>query len=131
MKKTAIFLLLMGVLGQRMSAQEIQLNEAPQISGLMTAWVNHNRTNPHMEGWRVQVMASTDRTQIDDGRARFRRLYPDVPAEWVHESPYYKLRVGVFRTRQEALAFIANLNEFPGAYPAKDVNIHPRDFLER
>lgn len=130
MKKTAVILLILGWIGQGVFAQEIQLNEAPQIAGLATAWINQNRTNPHMDGWRVQIMASTDRVQIDEGRARFRGLYPEVPAEWVHEPPYYKLRVGVFRTRQEALAFIGNLLEFPGAYPAKDTNIHPRNFLE-
>lgn len=111
-------------------AQEIQLNEPPPVANLMKAWVNNNRANPRVDGWRVQIMASTDRTQIEGGRTHFRSLYPDTPADWVHEPPYYKLRAGAFRTRQQALAFIATLTEFPGAYPAKDPNIHPRDFLE-
>lgn len=111
-------------------AQEIQINEDPKITQLMRNWVNNNRATPHIEGWRVQLMASTDRLQVEDGRTRFRTYYPEIPADWVHEKPYYKLRVGAFRSRLEAMAFIGQLTEFPGAYPARDLHIHPRDFLE-
>jgi hypothetical protein len=129
--KKRIYLLLLPVFGlQLLSAQEVQLNEPPEIAQLVKNWTNNNRTNPRVEGWRVQIMASTDRIQIEDGRNRFRSIYPNIPAEWVHEKPYYKLRVGAFRTRQEAVGFISNITDFPGAYPAKDSNIHPRDFLE-
>jgi hypothetical protein len=125
----AILLLAAGAGGAR--AQEVQLNEPAAITALSRAWVDANRADPRISGWRVQVMASTDRQQVDDGRTRFRTYFPGVPADWIHEKPYYKLRVGAFRTRMEALAFIGTLSDvFPGAYPAKDSNIHPRLFLE-
>ncbi len=114
-----------------LGAQEIQLNEEPKVAQLMKTWVSANRAEPKIEGWRVQIMASTDRLQVEQGRNRFRTEYPDVAANWVQEQPYYKLRVGAFRTKQEAQAFIATLTGWPGAYPAKDANIHPRDFLEQ
>ena len=110
--------------------QEIQLNEDPKITQLQRNWVNANRSSPRIEGWRVQIMASTDRTQVEEGRNRFRQLYPEVAADWIQEKPYYKLRVGAFRSKLEALAFVSTLVEYAGAYPAKDSNIHPRDFLE-
>jgi len=112
------------------TAQEIQLNEDPKITQLQRNWVNANRSTPRIEGWRIQLMASTDRTQVEEGRNRFRQLYPEVAADWIQEKPYYKLRVGAFRSKLEALGFMSTLVEYPGAYPAKDANIHPRDFLE-
>jgi hypothetical protein len=115
---------------QTLAAQEVQINEPTEIAQLVRAWTNNNRTNPRIEGWRVQIMASTDRIQVEEGRNRFRSTYPNIPAEWVQEKPYYKLRIGAFRTRQEAVGFISSMSDFPGAYPAKDSNIHPRDFLE-
>lgn len=115
---------------QNTFAQEIQLNEDPKVAQLFRNWTNNNRANPRMEGWRVQIMATTDRQQADDARNSFRQQHPGVPAEWTHEKPYYKLRVGAFRNKLEAEAFIATLSGFAGAYPAKDANIHPRDFLE-
>jgi hypothetical protein len=76
-------------------------------------------------------MASTDRQQTESARSRFRSEFPEVSADWALEKPYYKLRVGAFRTKQEAVAFLSELSNWPGAYPAKDSNIHPRDFLEQ
>ena len=131
MIKIALSLLCLFFVCQTTSAQEVQLNETPEIAELYKTWTNQNRSMPHLEGWRVQIMASTDRTQIEAGRVRFRNAYPDVPAEMIHEKPYYKLKVGAFKSRLEALAFITNLSEFDGAYPAKDSQIHPRDFLQR
>jgi hypothetical protein len=112
-------------------AQEIQINEAPAVTQLCRNWVNSNRAMPRVEGWRAQILSTTDRQQADEARNRFRLAYPEVPADWVHEKPYYKLRAGAFRSRLEAVAFISQLIDFPGAYPAKDAAIHPRDFLER
>jgi len=113
------------------NAQEVQLNEDPGVSKVLNAWVSQNRANPRVAGWRVQLMASTDRQQVEEGHSRFRLRNPDVPAAWIQEKPYYKLRVGAFRSKQEALAFIATLTDYAGAYPAKDAAIHPRDFLEQ
>lgn len=125
----AFFLLFFNV-NQKVFAQEIQINEDPRVSQLVKNWTNGNWANPRTEGWRVQIMASPYRQQVEDGRNLFRVRYPDVPAEWTHEKPYYKLRVGAFRNKLEALAFIASLTDYAGAYPIKEANIHPRDFLE-
>ena len=93
-------------------------------------WINNNRTNPKVEGWRVQIMANTDREQVEEVLQRFRLAYPDTAADWVYDKPYYKLRAGAFRSRPEAVAFVSSLFDFPGAYPAKDLGIHPKDFLK-
>lgn len=129
--KTYLFALLLLGFAQIMQAQEVQLNEDPKVAQVMRAWVNANRAEPKVEGWRVQIMASTDRAQVEQTRNRFRTEYPDVPATVIQEQPYYKLRVGAYRTKSEALALISTLSGWPGAYPAKDANIHPRDFLEQ
>jgi SPOR domain len=110
-------------------SQEIQINEDASISTLCKNWINNNRTNPKVEGWRVQIMANTDREQVEEVLQRFRLAYPDTAADWVYDKPYYKLRAGAFRSRPEAVAFVSSLFDFPGAYPAKDLGIHPKDFL--
>ncbi len=123
-------LLLIGSLGV-VRAQEIQLNLDPDIERLVGTWISLNRSNPRIDGWRLQLLSTTDRGKVEAGKAQFLTMYPTIPADWVHEKPYYKLRVGAFHTRQEALSFLAELKDsYPGAYPARDPNIHPRDFLE-
>jgi len=112
-------------------AQAVQINEEPAVTRIVNTWMSANRSEPRVDGWRVQIMASTDRMKVEQGRNQFRLEYPEVSANWVQEQPYYKLRAGAFRTKQEALFFIASLSGWPGAYPTKDSNIHPRDFLEQ
>lgn len=115
----------------RLNAQEIQFNVDPAIDQLIRNWVYQNRTNPGIDGWRLQLLSTTDRSRVEAGKTEFLNRFPTIPADWVHEQPYYKLRVGAFLTRQEALAFLPQLNAYyTGAYPARDTNIHPRDFLE-
>jgi hypothetical protein len=129
--KIHVLFLFLACFSFRLTAQEVQINEDPKVTTLTKTWTNNNRVSPRIDGWRVQIMASTDRLQVESGRNKFRTEYPEVPAEWVLEKPYYKLRVGAFRYKQAALAFISELDGWPGAYPAKDTNIHPRDFLEQ
>ncbi len=111
-------------------AQRVEINADPAIEQLMRTWTAQNRSNPRIEGWRVQIASSTDRQRIESTRTQFLALYPGVPADWAHERPYYKLRVGAFRTRQEAMAFLMQIrHSYPDAYPTRDPNIHPRDFI--
>ena len=112
------------------TAQRVLVNAEPGIQQLFQAWTAQNRSNPRIEGWRVQIASSTDRQSIESIRAQFLSLYPNVPANWVHDPPYYKLRVGAFSTRQEALAFLLQVRyTYPHAYTTRDPNIHPRDFI--
>jgi SPOR domain len=131
MMRIALFLLLLCVFLSA-QAQEIQLNEDPRISAMVKSWTNYNRTAKRIAGWRVQVLSTTDRQQADLAKARVRSEYPNLPADWIHERPYYKLRVGACRTKGEAMALLALLRlTYPTAYPAQDANIHPRDFLQQ
>ncbi len=112
-------------------AQKIQINEDAVVSDMMTRWVDQNRTKPYIAGWRVQLISSTDRRQVESGKTRFMEIFPDIHADWVQEKPYYKLRAGAFFTKAEAMMLVTELNNaFTGAYPTADAKIHPREFLE-
>lgn len=126
-------LIFSGVFVLQAGAQDIRLNAEPAIDLLFNTWISSNRRDPHLEGWRLQILSTPDRLRVEEGKTFFLSNYPDIPADWVQEKPYYKLRVGAFRTRLEAMSFLnAELKDsYPGAYPAKDPNIHPRDFLKQ
>lgn len=115
-----------------LSAQEIQVNEGPEIGDMVRTWVESNRKKPKIEGWRVQILSTTDRQQVESAKQRATSEFPDQYVDWVNEKPYYKLRVGACRTRTEAMGLVSIVKDFyPGAYPTKDANIHPRDFLSK
>ncbi len=113
------------------AAQTVQISAPPAVQQLFDAWKADNIRSGKLAGWRVQVLASADRQEVERTKTAFLTQYPDIPANWTHEKPYYKLRVGAFRSRLEARAFIDYIKEFfPGCYPAKDPAIPPQDFIQ-
>ena len=71
-----------------------------------------------VEGWRIQVTFKAKREDILPLQIKFSKLYPEIPAQITFDSPYYKLTVGNFRTRNEAIKIKHQINKvFPGAHP--------------
>jgi hypothetical protein len=129
MKKIGLFLLFFGFLGA-LHAQKVQINEEPAITEMMQVWTKSNTDRPKVAGWRVQILSSTERKQVEDGKIRFKGLYPNIQADWVQEKPYYKLQIGAFSSKLEALAFMLEIKtDYPGAYAVQDASIHPRELL--
>lgn len=100
---------------------QAQIVEEPQITALMTRWKNYNMETQELRGWRIQIMASIDRRQMETARRNFERKYPEYPVIFVHNAPYFHLKVGAFTNMQKAQAFIAKMKEdYPQAIPVTD-----------
>ncbi|MGB0881640.1 MAG: SPOR domain-containing protein [Vicingaceae bacterium] len=72
-------------------------------------------------GYRVQIHSGPKRLPANQVRATFLRVHPKTKAHFDYEQPYYKVRVGDFKTKLEALKyknFIAD--EFPNSFIVKD-----------
>ena len=117
----------LGVVAQ--STGTITVNEPPIIAEMMRSFEAANRSGG-MAGWRVQLLATTNRQQLDSERQSFQYNYPNIPINWVHNRPYYKLRAGAFRTRIEAerLKYVLG-RDYDGLYLVRDDTIEPREFL--
>ena len=59
-------------------------------------------------GWRVQLTFKSTKDEIKKTRVNFIKLYPEIPTYLTYDSPYYRICVGNFRTKNEAL----KLNNF-------------------
>ncbi|RFM34612.1 SPOR domain-containing protein [Chitinophaga silvisoli] len=53
-------------------------------------------------GFRVQVISTNKRNEATDMKARVMQLYPDYRTYLDYQAPYFKVRVGDFKTRDEA-----------------------------
>jgi hypothetical protein len=106
-----------------------QLEEDPQITALMDRWKAYNLEHQEIRGWRIQVLASIDRRQMESAKRTFENLYPDYPVIFVHNAPYFHLKVGAFLTQQKAQAFMKKLQaDYPQAIPVTD-NIKVEELL--
>lgn len=78
-------------------------------------------------GYRVQIgsfSGTSSKANAFALRDKFVEDYPDVQAYIVFDEPNFKVKVGDFRTRLEAYAFLQQIKEFYKGYIAKD-NICP------
>ncbi len=75
-------------------------------------------------GFRVHLfMDSGNRARLNTQheQADFEEKHPEVPAYIVYEEPYFKLRVGDFRTRLDARRFLEKIRrDYPAAYIVVD-----------
>jgi|APTNR8051073442_1049403.scaffolds.fasta_scaffold03420_5 hypothetical protein len=111
-------------------AQSVQIKSNQVIQQMETRFVERNKSQPLTEGWRVQILATTDRQNMENVRQQFQYQYPNVLIDWVHSKPYYKLRAGAFQSKLEAMRLKYILEEdFEGLYLVRDDAINRRDLL--
>lgn len=98
-----------------LSAQ--QVTEEPAVTRMMENFIAFNKEHQTVRGWRVQILVTTDRRQMEQVRSRFKRLYPGYELHFTHENPYYHLKTGAFLTQQSARPVLQELRkDFPGAF---------------
>lgn len=56
----------------------------------------------HVPGYRVQVITTSDRAKAMNARATVIEMYPDYKTYLSYQSPYFRVKVGDFRTKGEA-----------------------------
>ncbi len=122
------FSLLLGSFG--LSAQNVQVFEEPTITKMMDRFVEINKAKANVDGWRIQILATTDRQKLESVKQTFRYQYPNIPIDWIHSKPYYKLRAGAFSTKLEALRLKYILEqEYSGIYLVRDDAIRPDELI--
>lgn len=80
-----------------------------------------NRQQDEIQGWRIQVVATTDRRLMETTKSKFRSYFPQIHSSWTHNAPYYQFQAGAFFDKKEALPVLAEVkNKFPKAYLVVD-----------
>jgi SPOR domain len=99
-----------------------QIVEDPQITALMGRWKAYNLEHQELSGYRIQIMASVDRRQMESLKRNFENKYPEYPVVFLHNEPFYHLKVGAFLTMQKTQAFLKKMqHDYPQAIPVTDV----------
>lgn len=86
-----------------------------------------------MPGFRIQVISSPDRNKVFAAKTKIYQQFPDLKPYLLYQPPYYKLRVGNFKTQAEAEEFEKQLSSlFPnGLYVIRDtIEVTPERLKE-
>jgi hypothetical protein len=66
-------------------------------------------------GFRVQLISTNKRNEANDTKARVMQLYPEYRTYLDYQPPYFKVRIGDFKSREEATDLREKLsNNFSG-----------------
>lgn len=72
-------------------------------------------------GYRVQIGSETNSHPAKKIRASFIQKYREIPAYEIYQQPYFKVRVGDFKTKLEAIKFQKEIMfDFPNSFIVKD-----------
>lgn len=109
----------------------IEIQQDARIPMLVEKHIAINKANNgKFSGWRIQIYSSsgtTSRAEAQSVRKAFLTKYPDVNAYLIYQPPFFKIRVGDFRTKSEAYSFYKQiLPEYPISYLITDQVNYPK-----
>jgi hypothetical protein len=106
----------------------VVVHKDPRIDLLVKKQIDINEettrdTRRTMSGYRLQVINSNDRNKVFAAKARIYQTYPELKPYLMYQPPFYKLKVGNFKTKEEAEEYRKELSrEFPsGVYVVRDI----------
>lgn len=105
---------------------EIQIVQDERISKLVNKHVEYSKENEgKFPGWRVLIYFDSGRQarqKAQEIRSQFMKDYPDMKAYKKYEEPFWKVLVGNFRTKSDALKFNEEIaSEFKKIWVKQDM----------
>ena len=117
-------LLLMAGLSATAQQGSVEILRDPAIDGLVLKHIQVNQSLGGIQGYRIQIFFDSGNNSKTRGQSvyeTFSARFPEVSAYLTFKSPNYKVRVGDFRTRLDAVRFLQEiLPDYPGAYVVAD-----------
>ncbi len=128
MKKIFIGLLFAGKLYAQSDSASIVVHKDPRVDLLIKKQIQINEettrdSRRNIPGYRIQVINSSDRNKVFSVKTKVYQQYPELKPYLMYQPPNYKLKLGNFKTAEEAQPYLDQLTKlFPtGAYIIHDI----------
>ncbi len=109
-------------------AQDSLINRDPRVDSLIKKQIQINDittkdSRRNVPGFRIQVASSNDRNEVFSVKTKIYQLYPELKPYLIYQPPNYKLKIGNFKTQEEADPYLQKLiQNFPsGVYLVPDI----------
>jgi hypothetical protein len=105
----------------------VELMQELGIADLVKLHVESNKRHAKIEGFRIQVYSgsgSQSKREAQDAKSHAMSSFPQHKVYLTFTAPFWRVRVGNFRTKSESLQVYHQLKKvFPNCYPVKDSEI--------
>ncbi len=109
---------------QTINTGMVDVYSEPGIDSLVQLHVAYNHAFPTIPGYRIQIFMESGNQALSDCEnveQEFMGKYEGVSTYITFSAPYYRVRVGDFRTRLEAEKFLQKIDrKYPNAWVIKD-----------
>ncbi len=121
---TSYFLLFTSLVFSQTKTGTVEIVQDEKIKKLVARHIAINDSLGTIHGYRLQLFFTSGvngKKMAQEVQSEFIRKYPGTESYLVWDSPNYKVRVGDFRTRLDALKFQEEIKvNFPNAYIVSD-----------
>lgn len=104
------------------------IHRDPRVDSLMNVQIRINEVSTrdsrrNQPGYRILVANSNDRNKVFAIKTKIYQQYPELKPYLIYQPPNYKLKVGNFKTQEEAQPYIDKLTKFfpSGVYLIPDI----------
>lgn len=116
-----IAILLLSLLTSMGWSQNVVIHQDEAVRDLMDRYTSESKAVETIKGWRIQIITTDDRREMEAARSQFKAMHPQMHLEWDHLVPYYKIKVGAFREKIDLQPFLVELRrDFASAIPIQD-----------
>ena len=102
---------------------KVNVEQSPMVEESVRTHILSNKDRV-LTGYRVRIFfdnRQTSRVESEETLKRFQALHRDIPAYRTYSNPYFKVTVGDFRTKSEAMEHLERIkHEFPSAFVVKE-----------
>ncbi len=100
---------------------QVRFVEDASVQSLMSRFSSLQKQQISQKAWRIQVVTTNDRRNMEQAISKLNQLYPQLDHHWTHASPYYQLKVGAFEEKEDLQNLLITLKkDFPSAIPVMD-----------
>ena len=132
-KRIVIFFVLVFIAGLRSGfAQEVSkdsgsvtIYQDKLVDELVQKQIKLSVAGSNEDGYRIQIFTDSgnnSKTKAQSAMDEFLAKYPEMKAYLVFKSPNYKVKIGDFRSRLDAIRYLNRISaEFPNAFIISDL----------
>ena len=107
---------------------DVEIYQSQEVANALRGQVASNSTRA-INGFRVRIFFDNKQSARAESEAvlkRFEALHRDIKAYRTYANPYFKVTVGDFRTKSEAMEVLSRIKtEFPSAFVVKESIEYP------
>jgi hypothetical protein len=123
---TVCILLTMGAVAQ--DSNSVAVHKDPRIDLLVKKQIEINEITTRnarrtAQGYRILVINTNNRTKAVQAKTKIYKEFPELKAYLMYQPPFFKLKVGNFKEREEAEEYLVDIQRlFPtGVYVVRDI----------